>query len=160
MIALVEALARDFRSFAPELVAAPKISLYRIYRDTRFSDNKKPLKTHAAAGFPWRGLVRHESAGLYLEVGHNWCWVGGGMWRPQPIQLLRVREHVAETYPEIDRLRRAPAFKRMLGSLEGERLTRVPRGFPRDHPAAQYLKHQRFVAGREFPAEFAVSDDF
>jgi uncharacterized protein (TIGR02453 family) len=160
MIALVEQLARDFRTFAPELVAAPKLSLYRIYRDTRFSGNKAPLKTHVAAGFPWRGLPRHEGAGLYLEVGGSRAWVGGGMWAPQPPQLLRVREHIAETYPEIDRLRRAAAFRRMLGSLEGDRLTRVPRGFPRDHPAAEYLKHQRFVAGREFPGDFAVSDDF
>jgi uncharacterized protein (TIGR02453 family) len=160
MIALVEQLARDFRAFAPELVAAPKPSLYRIYRDTRFGDNKTPLKTHIAAGFPWRGLRRHESAGLYLEVAAGWTWVGGGLWRPQPLQLHRVREHIAETYPEIDRLRRAAAFKRCLGSLEGDRLTRVPRGFNRDHPAAEYLKFTRFVAGREFPAEFAVSDAF
>lgn len=160
MIALVEQLARDFRSFAPEVVAAPKPSLYRIYRDTRFSDNKAPLKTHAAAGFPWRGLPRHEGAGLYLEVAGGAAWVGGGMWAPQPVQLQRVREHIADTYPEIDRLRRAAAFRRMLGSLEGDRLTRVPRGFPRDHPAADYLKHRRFVAGREFPAEFAISAEF
>ena len=58
MIALVEQLARDFRAFAPELVAAPKLSLYRVYRDTRFSGNKAPLKTHAAAGFPWRAMHR------------------------------------------------------------------------------------------------------
>jgi uncharacterized protein (TIGR02453 family) len=160
MVALIERLARDFRTFAPELVAAPKPSLYRIYRDTRFTANKTPLKTHAAAGFPWRGLPRHEGAGLYLEVASGWVWVGGGMWAPQPPRLYRVREHIAETYPEIDRLKRAAAFKKMLGTLEGDRLSRVPRGFPRDHPAAEYLKHTRFVAGREFPAEFAVSDDF
>jgi uncharacterized protein (DUF2461 family) len=82
------------------------------------------------------------------------------MWAPQPVQLQRVREHIADTYPEIDNLRRSAAFKRLLGSLEGDRLTRVPRGFPRDHPAGEYLKHRRFVAGREFPAEFAVSDEF
>ena len=68
MTTVVERLAVDFPRFAPELVAAPKLSLYRIYRDTRFSDDKKPLKTHAAAVFPWRGLPRHEGAGLYFEV--------------------------------------------------------------------------------------------
>ena len=156
----MEQLGLDFRTFAPELIAAPKVSLYRIYRDTRFSDNKAPLKTHAAAGFPWRGLPRHEGAGLYLEIAGGWAWVGGGMWAPQPVQLQRVREHIAETYPEIDELRQSTTFRRMLGSLEGDRLTRVPRGFPRDHPAAEYLKHRRFVAGREFPPEFAVSDEF
>src|SRR6185503_16356660 len=94
LLEIVERLAVDFRSFAPELLASPKVSPYRIYRDTRFSDNKKPLKTHVAAGFPWRGLPRHEGAGLYFEVGPGWVWAGGGMWRPQPPQLLRVREHI------------------------------------------------------------------
>jgi len=64
MVDVITQLASDFRRFAPELVASPQKSMYRIYRDTRFSDNKTPLKTHIAAGFPWRGLPRHEGAGL------------------------------------------------------------------------------------------------
>src|SRR3954453_3107759 len=58
MIEIVTRLADDFRSFAPDLVAHPKTSLYRIYRDTRFSENKAPLKTHVAASFPTRGLPK------------------------------------------------------------------------------------------------------
>ena len=57
MTAVIEQLAVDFQAFAPELVATPK-SIYRIYRDTRFSDDKTPLKTNIAASFPWRGLPR------------------------------------------------------------------------------------------------------
>ena len=78
-------------------MASPKASLYRIYRDTRFSEDKTPLKTHAAAVFPWRGLARHEGAGLYFEVAPSWVWIGGGMYAPQPPQLVRVREHIAST---------------------------------------------------------------
>ena len=63
MIAVIERLADDFRAFAPDLVANPKTSLYRIYRDTRFSENKAPLKTHVAAVFPCRGLGKHQGAG-------------------------------------------------------------------------------------------------
>ena len=160
MVEVIEQLARDFRRFAPELVASPRLSLYRIYRDTRFSDNKAPLKTNIAASFPWRGLPKHEGAGLYLEVGPGWVWAGGGMWAPQPPQLHRVREHISGTYPEIHRIVRAPTFRRAVGSLEGERLTRVPRGFAKDDPAADFLKHRRFVAGREFPADLATSATF
>jgi uncharacterized protein (TIGR02453 family) len=160
MIALVEQLAQDFRRFAPELVASPKASLYRIYRDTRFSDNKAPLKTHVAVGFPWRGLPRHEGAGLYLEVAGGWTWIGGGMWRPQPPQLHRVREHLSETFPEIHTLVRRTSFQRAVGTLEGERLPRVPRGFARDNPAAHYLQYRQFVAGREFPADLATTANF
>ena len=67
MTAIVERLAVDLRAFAPELVASPKVSMYRIYRDTRFSDNKTPYKTHVAAVFPTRGLPKHEGAGALLS---------------------------------------------------------------------------------------------
>jgi uncharacterized protein (TIGR02453 family) len=160
MIAVIEQLARDFRQFAPELVTSPKHSLYRVYRDTRFSSNKKPLKTHASAIFPWRGLPKHEGAGLYFEVSGGWVWIGGGMWRPEPPQLLRVREHIADTWPEMHTTVRSAAFRRRLGEVSGDAAIRVPRGFPADHPAAQYLKHRQFVAGMEFPAAFAHSDTF
>jgi uncharacterized protein (TIGR02453 family) len=160
MTAVIEQLAVDFRRFAPELVASPKVSLYRIYRDTRFSEDKKPLKTHAAAVFPWRGLARHAGAGLYFEVAPGGVWIGGGMYAPQPPDLLRVREHIADTWPEMHRLVRRPAFRRLVGEVDGERLMRVPRGFPKDHPAAEYLRHRQFLAGREFPAEFAHSRAF
>ena len=160
MVDVIEQLDRDFRRLAPELVASPRLSLYRIYRDTRFSDNKAPLKTNIAASFPWRGLPKHEGAGLYLEVGPGWVWAGGGMWAPQPPQLHRVREHIANTFPEIQRIARGTPFRRAVGTLEGDRLTRVPRGFPKDDPASDFLKHRQFVAGREFPADLATSPSF
>src|SRR5215204_3078345 len=75
MIAVIERLARDFQSFAPEIVASPKTSLYRISRDTRFSDNKTPLKTQVSASFRWKGLLKGEGAGLYLEVHPQWVWI-------------------------------------------------------------------------------------
>lgn len=160
MTRVVERLAEDFRRFAPELVASPRHSLYRVYRDTRFSEDKKPLKTHAAAVFPWRGLPKHEGAGLYFEIAGEWVWMGGGMYRPEPPDLHRVRAHIAETWPEIDRTVRAAAFRKCVGQVDGDRLARVPRGFAADHPAAEYLKYRQFIAGREFPAAFAHSHEF
>src|SRR5918912_3245745 len=90
MIAIVERLAIDFREFAPGLVASPKTSMYRIYRDTRFSENKAPYKTHVAAVFPTRGLAKHEGAGLYFHISPDDVWIGGGMYAPQPPQLQAV----------------------------------------------------------------------
>ncbi|MEO8259008.1 MAG: DUF2461 domain-containing protein [Acidobacteriota bacterium] len=160
MIAIVERLAVDFRTFAPELVASPKTSLYRIYRDTRFSANKAPLKTHIAAVFPCRGMARHQGAGLYLEVAPTWVWVGGGLYAPEPAELQAVREHLAANVRAFRKLVEAPAFRRGVGPLGGNKLQRVPRGFARDHEAAEYLKHRQFLAGREFPAGFASSPRF
>ena len=159
MLAVIERLAVDFRRFAPELEASPK-SLYRIYRDTRFSDDKRPLKTQVAASFRWRGLPRGESAGLYVEIAPGWVWMGGGFYAPPSPQLVRIREHISRTHPELQRLTRAAAFRRTVGVLDGDRLTRLPRGFAADDPAADYLKHRNFLAGRELPADFAWSPAF
>jgi len=159
MTAVVERLAHDFRAFAPELVASPKLSIYRIYRDTRFSENKAPYKTHAAAVFPTRGLAKHEGAGLYFHVSHEDVWIGGGMYAPQPPQLHAVREHIAANIKHLRAIVESPAFRRRV-TLEGEKLTRVPRGFPKDHEAAEYLKFRHFIAGAEFPAALAASPKF
>src|SRR5262245_51167239 len=159
MAAIVEQLAVDFRAFAPEMVASPKLSMYRIYRDTRFSENKAPYKTHAAAVFPTRGLAKHEGAGLYFHVSHEDVWIGGGMYAPQPPQLQAVREHIAANVHKLRAIVESPAFRRRV-TFEGAKLSRVPRGFPRDHEAAEYLKFRHFIAGTEFPAELAASPRF
>ncbi|HZP49127.1 MAG TPA: DUF2461 domain-containing protein [Vicinamibacterales bacterium] len=160
MAAMVERLAVDFLAFAPELVANPKTSLYRIYRDTRFSADKKPYKTHAAAVFPTRTLNKHEGAGLYFHVGCDEVWIGGGMYAPSTPQLAAVREHIAGNVRRLRSIVESPGFKRRVGGLEGEKLARVPRGFPKDHEAADYLRYRQFIAGREFPPAFAASPAF
>ncbi len=160
MIELIDRLAVDFQTFAPHLVADPKASLYRIYRDTRFSENKAPLKTHVSAIFPRRGLPKHQGAGLYVEVAPEGVWVGGGMYAPETAQLQAVREHILARSRQLRTIVESPSFRRAVGSLHGDSLQRVPRGFPKDHPAAEYLKLRQFLAGREFPASFAVSPRF
>jgi len=159
MVALIERLADDMRSFAPELACDPKVSLFRVYRDTRFSSDKTPYKTHVAARFPMRSFPRGEGAGLYFEIAPGWVWMGGGLWRPDTSQLHLVREHIAENHKRLTKIVTSPRMKK-LGGLQGDRLTRVPRGFAKDDPAAEYLKHYRFVAGREFPVSLATSEDF
>jgi uncharacterized protein (TIGR02453 family) len=160
MSEIVARLAEDFRDFAPEFVASPKTSMYRIYRDVRFSENKAPYKTHVAASFPTRGLAKHEGAGLYFHVSADEVWVGGGMYAPQPPQLHSVREHIAGNWRRLRTLVESPVFRREIGSLEGERLQRVPRGFARDHEAVEYLKFRQFLAGREFVPTFATTGRF
>jgi uncharacterized protein (TIGR02453 family) len=160
LIAIVERLATDFRGFAPQLVANPKQSVYRIYRDTRFSENKAPYKTHVAAVFPPRGLPKHEGAGVYFHVSPDEVWVGGGMYAPQTPQLHSVREHIAQNVKRLRAIVEAPGFRREVGALEGEKLQRVPRGFPKDHEAAEFLKMRQFLAGRQFPSSLATTGRF
>ena len=127
--------------------------MYRIYRDTRFSENKTPYKTHVAAVFPPRGLPKHEGAGVYFHVSPDEVWMGGGMYAPQTPQLQAVREHIAGQRQTASRDRRVAGIPPACRPLEGERLQRVPRGFPKDHPAAEYLKYRQFLAGARASAD-------
>jgi len=97
MLEIVERLADDFRVFAPEMLADPKVCLLRPFRDTRFSEDKTPLKTHVGATFPNRALGRMNGAGFYFEVAPagvgrcgcpaavqlpgSRCMVTGNLWR-------------------------------------------------------------------------------
>jgi len=159
MVALLARLAEEFRSFAPELVADPKVSLFRIYRDTRFSNDKTPLKTNAAAHFPHRTL-RKAGAGLYFEVAPQWVWIGGGIYMPETHELVAIRAHVDKEHAKLRKIVEAKPFIAAVGALHGEQLTRVPRGYAKDHPAAHYLRFRQFLAGREYPAAFACDNRF
>jgi uncharacterized protein (TIGR02453 family) len=160
MVNLLARLAADLPRFAPELISDPRVSLYRIYRDTRFSEDKTPLKTHVAAHFPARGFPRGEGSGLYVEVTPAWVWMGGGLYMPSSADLRLIREHVAGHHRSLQRIVSGDAFKRAVGTLEGEQLSTMPRGYLKDHPAAHYLRFKQFLAGREFAAEFAISPRF
>ena len=160
MIALVERLAQDIRRFAPDLVASPRASLYRIYRDTRFSSNKSPFKTQVGAIFPHRDLPRHRGAALYVEIGPDGAMAVGGVYMPEPPDVQALREHLAANYARFRTLVESPTFKRTVGAVYGDSLKRVPRGYPPDHPAAEYLKLKQYVFGKDYPAAFAVSPAF
>jgi uncharacterized protein (TIGR02453 family) len=160
MQAIVEQLAIDMRSFAPEVVVDPKKAIFRIYRDTRFSHDKTPYKTNIAASFTWRGLPRWEGAGLYFQLSHEDVWIGGGMYDPPTSLLQKVREHIVDNHRRMRSIVESAGFKRIIGTLDGQKLQRVPRGFDPEHPAAEYLRHRQFLAGRELPPAIASAPKF
>jgi len=160
MVQLIERLADDMRSFAPELACDPKISLFRVYRDTRFSSDKRPYKTHVAARFPIRTFPRGEGAGLYMEIAPGWVWMGGGMYMPTTADLHDIRAQIVSTYPKFHRLVTSPSFKRAAGELTGDRLMRMPLGYAKDHPAAHYLQFKQFLGACEHDVSLATSPRF
>ena len=160
MVAIVEQLAVDLPRVAPGFQASPKTSLFRPWRDTRFSTNKAPLKTNVAAVFPYRGLARMEGASLYFEVAPEHVWIGGGLYSPDSPTLHAVRAHIAERHRELARLVGAAPFKKLLGPMQGEQSARMPRGFSATHPAADVLRHKQFLAAREEAPAFATRPDF
>jgi uncharacterized protein (TIGR02453 family) len=145
MVQLVTALNSAMMDFAPGYVTDAGKAIYRIYRDTRFSPDKTPYKTQIAASFARRGMEKHGAAGYYFAISHKGVDVGGGIYLPPPETLLAVRTHIAERHAEFRQLVSSRAIKRLFGAMQGEQLSRVPKGFCAEHPAADLLRFKQFL---------------
>src|SRR5438105_3963707 len=152
---LIEDLDTRFAQFAPEIGGDPKRSMFRIYRDVRFSRDKSPYKTHAACWFHHRNAAHNVgseadvgSAGYYfhLQPGGKSA-LGAGIWMPPRPQLNKLRGAIADDPRGFDRMARS--IPRRFGGLDDEAmLKRMPRGYAEDHPAAEWLRYQSFTSGR------------
>lgn len=140
----VEAINSKLARFAPQFIAEPKKAIYRIYRDTRFSKDKTPYKTHLAASFNRNGMARHASAGYYCSVGADQIEVAAGIYMPGPDELRAVREYLIEHHEQMQALCANKALVRLVGPLQGEQLTRMPKGFPVNHPADDLIRRKQF----------------
>ncbi len=161
MRALVEEMDVRLARMVPELTGDPRHSIFRIHRDVRFSADKSPYKTNAACQFyhqdAGRGAgqdAQGAGAGLYFQLADGECFVAGGMWMPARPALEKIREAVAESPEAMERLARAPAFRRRFRALDTEAmLTRMPRGYLETHPAAEWLRYRSFTATRTMSEE-------
>lgn len=134
MLELVAALNADMSKFAPLHVTEPAASLYRIYRDTRFSKDKKPYKTHQAAYFPRRGLDRSRGSGYYFAVSHESLAVGGGMYMPLPDVLLAVRTRLADRHAEFRKIVQSKTLRKLMEICTASSCRACRRGSPRTIP--------------------------
>jgi uncharacterized protein (TIGR02453 family) len=165
MRALVEEMDVRLARIAPELVGDPRRSVFRSYRDVRFSRDKSPYKTNAACQFfhvdAGRGAGRDAegaAAGLYFQLADGECFSAGGLWMPARPALDRVREAIDADPDALDRLVRTPAFKRRFRELTPEALLRrMPRGYTESHPAAGWLRYQSFTASRDLSEREVLS---
>ena len=142
---LVNAFNSHLVQFAPDHVVEPKKAIYRIYRDTRFSSDKTPYKDHIAANFPRRGFEKHSCGGYYFSVGASEIEIAAGVYMPGPEQLLAIRQHIAEHHEDFRQLAEDRTLNKLMGPMWGESLTRVPKGFPAEHPAADLLKRKQWI---------------
>ena len=157
MVELVTALNQALAKFAPVYMTEPAKAIYRIYRDTRFSPDKRPYKTHIAALFTSRGLGKHSSGSLYFSVSPEAVEVAGGIYMPGPDELLAVRSHLVEHHQRLHGILKSRQLRSLMGELKGEKLTRVPRGFPCDHPAADLIRMKEWYVFAQLDAELATT---
>jgi len=155
MLELVTAVMQALADFAPGYVSDPNKAIFRIYRDTRFSKDKTPYKTHIAAVFTRRG--GEKNSGYYFSVSPDEIEAGGGVYNPPAADLRVMRGYLAEHHEEFRRITAAPAVKRLFGEMTGSSLARAPKGFPADHPAADLLRRKQFMLFRPLDVSLATS---
>lgn len=144
----IEDMASELPTISPHFLAVPKKvggSLMRVYRDTRFGNDKTPYKTNIGIQF------RHEigkdvhAPGFYVHIEPGGCFVGAGVWHPDAEALGKIRDAVVEKSAAWIAARDNKKFKKQF-TLEGESLVNAPRGYAKDHPLLEDLRRKDFIA--------------
>ncbi len=145
--------------FAPEHIAEPKKAIYRIYRDTRFSANKTPYKTHIAAYFPRTGMDKNVGAGFYFTVSDEKMEIAAGVHMAGAEQLAAIRGHILDTHAELKKIATNKKTVELMGALKGESLRKVPRGFPAESAAADFLRMKQWIFFESFDPAVALTPE-
>lgn len=162
MTGVVDALISEIAKFDKRISGlSGKQCLFRIYRDVRFAKDKSPYKNHLAAWIaPGGKKGGGDSPGYYLHIEPGCSLLAGGVHAPQPPRLARIRDAIAANPGSLGKVLKTPAFKKLFPKLEGGALKSLPRGYPKDHPDAAYLKHKDFVVSRKLSDAEILSKDF
>ncbi len=162
LLAFIEDFAPKLKKITPHYLAIPKKvggSMFRIHRDTRFSKDKTPYKTHASAHFRHaRGKDVH-APGFYLHLGPGEVFMGAGIWHPERDPLHAIRTRIAEDPKSWQRVLKNKKFSERF-ELHGESLKRPPKGFDPEHALIEEIKRKDFIAVASFTERDACKDDF
>jgi uncharacterized protein (TIGR02453 family) len=163
LAAFVEAMAPHLKKISKHIVADPRLnggSVFRIYKDVRFSKDKTPYKTHGGVQFRHaRGKDAH-APGFYVHLAPREVFYGGGIWQPPAPSLLKIREAIRDDGKGWLKAKTGAAFDRRFGGLRGEALARPPRGFEADDPNIEDLKRKSFFAMAQGKPASARKPDF
>ena len=137
-------LSREFARFAPAYVTPPDRSVFRIYRDANFSHDRKPYKTHLAAGFARQGAERMRGPCFYFHFTEKELVALGGVYLPESDELRSYRELISDSYQELEAILADKKLRQTAGRLMGDQMSRVPRGICPGHPAADLLRRKQW----------------
>ena len=160
-MALVKALGDECGKFAPELRFIPERAVLRVYRDTRFSNDKTPYKDFVAASIPFLGHKKKmHHIGTYLELEPDKFTIYVGLYQPESKVLRKIRETIARSPESFLEIIEDSKFKKHFGQLQGERLKTNPRGTSSDHPMMDYLRLKQFYVCKKFSIAATSRNDF
>jgi len=157
MLELITCLNEEFADFAPHYITPPQKAVFRIYRDTRFAKDKTPYKTHVAGIFHSENGSKKEGAAYYFHFTPEQLLVFGGVWTPEREELLAIRNLIQERYEELNEVLSDKKLRRTVGQLQGERLSRMPKGFPTNHPAEALLRQRHWYLETTVDAKIVTS---
>ncbi len=160
MLAVIRKITDAMMEFAPNHVRPAEKSLFRIYRDTRFSNNKLPYKTHVAAWWSHTGMDKTSGAGYYFQVSPKGVIIAAGAYMPEKEQLAAIRHWLVDNHVAFRKIVDKPALRRTFTEFEGAALTRPPKGFPPEHPAIDLIKCKQWGLSATLPAEIALEPNF
>jgi uncharacterized protein (TIGR02453 family) len=160
MLAIVRKVTDAMAGFAPAFVRPAEKSLFRIYRDTRFSNNKLPYKTHVAAWWAHQGMDKTSGAGYYFQVDAKEVVIAAGAYMPEKDQLAAIRHWLLDHHAEFRKLLQKAALRKAFVEFDGNALTRPPKGFPCEHPALDLIKCRQWGLAATLPAAEALKPGF
>jgi uncharacterized protein (TIGR02453 family) len=157
MLAVVDRVTDAMTVFAPAHVRPAQKSMMRIYRDTRFSADKTPYKTHVSAWWTHAELEKTSGGGYYFHFSPTEVVIAAGIYMPEREQLLAIRLQLLEQHAEFRRLLNGKKLRKVMElDLDRAALTRPPKGFCADHPAIDLIKQQQWGVLARLPAETAL----
>jgi len=156
MLALVGEINEEMLRFAPENVRPPQKAMMRIYRDIRFSKDKRPYKTNVAAWWARTGLEKTSGGGYYFHFSPDEVVIAAGVYMPEREQLLAIRRHLVEHHAELRQILAGRKLRSLMQEFDGLRLSRPPKGFSADDPAMDLLLCRQWGVAAHLPPETAT----
>ncbi|KAA6457207.1 DUF2461 domain-containing protein [Acidobacteria bacterium AB60] len=160
MLAIVRKVTEAMLDFAPDHVRPAEKSLFRIYRDTRFSADKRPYKTHVAAWWSHQGLQKTSGAGYYFHISAKEVVIAAGAYMPEKEQLAAIRHWLLENHQAFRKMLQAAPVRKAFQEFEGNALTRPPKGFPAEHPAMDLIRCRQWGLSATLSPDVALDAKF
>lgn len=155
--ALINAINEAMLRFSPDYIHPPQKVAMRIYRDIRFSADKRPYKRNQGAWWARSGLEKTSGGGFYFHIGPDEFVIAAGVYMPERDQLLAIRRHLEVHHQELRRILASKKLTSLMSDFDGQKLTRAPKGFPPDSPAMDLLLCRQWGVAAHLPPETATS---